>query len=264
MAEGLFRVHRCEVRQVQLGATLKPHGRLVAEKKSPRVKEMDPEQVGIGEQVAVVLKREEETTGIRIADSTGQSVSADVLEGGMVDFTIQGRSRQNEEGNYGVGRILVARLDQDGAGWGELECLGRIDARREEGVDCQAKDDKSRLHIQITRAETDGRVWRTLGETGMSSAELSADSAADALHEAIKRKAIRVPPRDRIQITLALDATETVSHAFGPVLRSFASRYGNWARELNFNGIWLVGPNVALTSRLDEQSEHADDNVPPS
>jgi hypothetical protein len=264
LVERLFRVNRCGARQTKLGETMGLHDRLVVEKKSPRVQESKAEPIGIGEQVSVVLKRGKETTGIRIGDSTGQSVSADILEGDLVGWTIQGRSRQNEEGNYDVAKILVARLNQDGAKWGELECTRQVDARREEGVDCQARYDKSRLCIQITRAETDGRVWKTLAETGTSSAQLSADSAADALHEAIERKARKTTPEDRLQITLALDATETVSHAFGPVLRSFASRHGNWARELKFNGIWLVGPSVALTSRLDGPPEHAHNDLPPS
>ncbi len=104
----------------------------------------------------------------------------------------------------------------------------------------------------MTRAETDRRIWQALSDTGVSSRRLSTDSAADALHKAIEKKAAKIPPPQRPQITLALDATETVSHTFRPVLESFELRYGTWAKELKFNGIWLIGPNIALTSRLDK------------
>jgi len=231
---------------MQVGSSIKPHGRLVAIKISPK------EVKAVNEQVAAIIKREGEITAVRIADSTRQSVSANILPGEIVDFSIQGRSRQNEDGNTDVSNILLARLNLDGANWSDLECPDQVDARNEQGVDCQATDGELRLYIQVTRAEPDGRIWQALGKTGLTSAQIPAEGAADALHKAIEKKAVKIPPSQRGQITLALDATETVSHTFRPVLKSFASRYGSWARELRFNSIWLVGPTVSLTSRLDE------------
>ena len=248
----LLNVVRRKPYQVKVGGTLQPHGRLIALKKSPILPKSETEQIQISEQVTAILRREDEITAIRIADSVGQSVSANILDDGSVDYLIQGKGRQNEEGILGVCRILVARLNCDGANWRNLEDISQVEARQEQGVDCQAKDGKMTLAIQVIRAETDGKVWRKLNQTGKTSAHLYAENAAASLYTAIQKKALRFTPHDRPQITLALDATETASHTFRPVLEAFTLKYLQWARELNFNGIWLVGPTISLTSRLDE------------
>ena len=248
----LLNVVRRKPHQIKVGGTVQPHGRLIALKKPPIKSKSETKQVQVGEQVTAILKREEEITAIRIADSVAQSVSANILDDGSVDYLIQGRSRQNEEGVFKVCRILVERLNRDGANWRNLNDIGQVDAREEQGVDCQAKDGETTLAIQVTRAEIDGKIWKTLNQTGETSAHLSAQDAADSLYAAIQKKAQKIPPRQRPHITLALDATETASHTFGPVLEAFALNHLEWARELKFNGIWLVGPTISLTSRLDE------------
>jgi hypothetical protein len=208
------------------------------------------EQLDLSEQVVAVVRRDH-ITGIRVADSSRQSLAADVLDDGSVDYLIQGRSRQNEEGNLEICRILLDRLNREGGRWRDLRNVAEEGAREERGVDCEARDGDEILAIQVTRAEIEGKVWKRLAQTGETSAKLFAEEAADSLHDAIDKKAKRTPPAQRAEILLALDATETVSHTFEPVLRSFGERYGSWARSLNFRGIWIVGPNVSLTSRLD-------------
>jgi hypothetical protein len=249
----LLDVLRRKPYQLKVGGTIiQPHGRLIALKKSPIKPKSELEQVQVGEQVTAILKRDEEITAIRIADSVGQSVSANILEDGSVDYLIQGKSRQNEEGILEVCKILIERLNRDGANWHDLKDIGQVEARKEQGVDCQAKDGETTLAIQVTRAEIDGKVWKTLNQVGEVSAHLSAKDAANSLYTAIQKKALKIPPRQRPQITLALDATETASHIFGPVLEAFALQHREGARALKFNGIWLVGPTISLTSRLDE------------
>lgn len=252
VVDSFLSISRPRPHQISAGGTIRPHGRLVIVKESLNVSKAVTDQVQIGDNVIAVLRREKEITSVRIADSSRQSISANILEDGSVDYLIRGRSRQNEEGVLEVCEILIERLNQDGAKWKNPKDIGRVEAREEQGIDCQADDGEKSLSIQVIRAEIDSSVWKSLSETGETSARLPAEAAADSLFAAIEKKALRTPKHQRSQITLALDATETVGHTFGPVLKSFASRYRIRAKEFKFNEIWLVGPNVSLTSRLDE------------
>lgn len=236
--------------EIDTGGSIRPTGRLEAMKISKR-KEMTDEREGIGEHVTAIVRTDEEITAIRVADSEGQSVSANVAHDGTVDFSIRGKSRQGEVGVVQVCRILVDCLNQGGARWEGLEAVGDEGGRAEQGIDCEARDSERILKIQVVRAEADAGVWRALAREGQTSGRLSLEQVADSLRRAIEKKATRTPPRDRLTLTLALDATETASHAFERVRDHFLTRHGVWARELGFAGIWLVGPNIALTSQLD-------------
>jgi len=68
---------------------------------------------------AVVDTQGSDTEGIRIVDSTGESVTIDMDKGGRIQSDVYGRSARNEEGNPDVARILIERLNQTGAAWGQ-------------------------------------------------------------------------------------------------------------------------------------------------
>jgi len=209
-----------------------------------RVSDSIPE---IGERI-VLYGSGELTEAIRVSDSEGQSSGADRFENGTVTFAIQGRSRQGEEGNVAICRILIERLNRDGGHWGEPTAV-KDQGRKE--VDCEARSPNGILEIQVTRAETNQQVWRTLSkEREVQAGPQTADQTADALRESIQAKE-NLDKSRRAKLILALDATETASHAFRPVIESFRRRHSERARRLGFGGIWVVGPTADLTSRLD-------------
>ena len=240
--------HQEYLQRVNQEGEIRPTGRLIASK-IVKSNIFDTERVNEG--VTAILRRDDEITAIRISDSTANSVSANVLDNGSIDYSIRGRSRQNEEGIFDVCNILIKRLNRDGASWHDLEDMSQPKAYNEQGIDCQAQDGDKKLQIQVTRAETDQRVWRTLAQTGESSIALPADKASDALRIAIQKKASTIPTSERQQIILALDATETPSYVFQPVIHLFTLNHGEWAKQLRFQGIWLVGPIESLTTQLD-------------
>lgn len=205
----------------------------------------------ITENVTAVLVRQGEVIGIRVADSEATSLAADVNEDRTVQFQIRGKSRQGEEGIPDVCRILIRRLNADGAQWSEPKDLSGFDARMEMGYDCQSRDGGRLLKIQVTRTEERASVWQTLAKTGEVGAILSVQDAANAIRDATDRKASKTPLAERASLVLALDATETASHTFAPVVRDFVVRHGSWAASLGYQAIWIVGPNVTLTSRVD-------------
>jgi len=229
-------------------ATLVAHKFPKGHESPPRPLEVRADDcVRLGERL-VVHGSGELTEAVRVTDSEGQSSAADLYADGAATFAIQGRSRQGEEGNVQICRILIERVNRDGAHWGDPTTVKDL-ARQE--VDCEARDGNEVLEIQVTRAEINEHIWKTLSrDRDVSGGYRTADEAADALRDAIIPKGNMDKSR-RAKLILALDATETASHAFRPVVDSFRRRYGEWARQLCFKGIWVVGPTADLTSRLD-------------
>jgi hypothetical protein len=243
---------RPQVTTKTLDSQITPTSRLIAHKLPQKGTENINEKVSISEQGAVVLKKDEITEAIRISDSKGQSIAADTHSDGSIGFSIQGKSRQGEAGNTEISQILVNHLNRDGANWGKPIDVATIPGRREEGIDCEARDGKKVLKIQVTRAERDPKLWEKLNTLNEVSGNETFEELADALKAAIQAKANKLSSQQRKELILALDATDTPGYAFQPVIDSFHDSYANWAVKLGFEGIWIVGPNETLTSRLDE------------
>jgi hypothetical protein len=237
-----------------LGGQITITSRLIAHKLPRKDIKRTNEEVAIPEQGVVILKKGEVTEAIRISDSKGQSISADTHEDGSVDFSIGGRSRQGEAGVIGVCQTLISRLNQAGASWGNPTDVSTAPGWRVDDVDCIACDGSKFLKIQVTRAERDQKLWKELNTLNEVSKSTTCEELANALKAAIQAKANKISSHQRKELILALDATDLPSHAFQPVIDSFRNRHGNWAVGLGFKGIWVVGPNVTLTSRLDEQA----------
>jgi hypothetical protein len=197
----------------------------------------------------VIEKHGSNTEGIRIEDGMGQSVTIDMDESGKTASHVRGRSPQHEEGNLDVARILIERLNHDGARWGQPRDVSGSSSRGEQGVDCDASDGATTLLIQVTRA-VDYRFWAPLGRTGqVVEAASTPGELADRLKVAIDRK---VTLAGRSDIVLALNARLAVMQALHRVVDEFKMRHGAWARDVGFKAIWVVGPTVGLTRRLDE------------
>lgn len=203
------------------------------------------------ESSVVVMRRKETIIGYRFDDSQGKSIAVDSTPSELV-FNLTGKSRQNEQGIQSVCTILMQKLNHDGAHWQTCTDVSR-ECGKDPEVDCEFSDGANVLRVQVTRAHFERSFWKALTKQKTSSRTLSPESAADILKQSIEAKA-KCPQVQRQRLILALDATETPSHAFEPVIRSFIQRYGHWATSLCYISIWLVGPNVTLTARLDKRS----------
>jgi hypothetical protein len=89
-----------------------------------------------------------------------------------------------------------------------------------------------------------------LGEVGSTFEEVTIEEIADQLRAAITHKE-SVPPSDRGNILLALNALDTPGHAVRRVVDLFRRRHGAEVAGLGFLAIWVVGPTASLTMRLD-------------
>jgi len=240
--------------QLHLEGQVQFHGKLVACKPPTGANTLPPlekranDSLTLTAREAVVAHGQGEgTEAIRLSDDQAQSVAADLLMDGTSNLAIRGKGRRGEEGVKKVCEILIARLNQGGACWSEPKDL----TGPEQGVDYEAHDGTKILKIQVTRAIQDQELWMRLAKAGERTKQYqTADEAADELRDAIKAKE-KIPPGQRKEITLALDATETPGQVFQLVVKSFQGRHGSWSRRLGFGTIWVVGPIAELTFRLD-------------
>lgn len=163
------------------GGTLRPHGRLVAEK-IPRG------QLG--------------ATEARVADDSAasRSSSANVV-GDLTNFTLAGQPPRNKEGGLLPARFVVEALNLAGSRGTPLLVSG--DARPERGVDAMAMDPEGKqLLLQITRPE-EHRIWKLLGRLRVATGSRTPEEHADVLWAAAEHERTRADPR----IVLVLDAT---------------------------------------------------------
>lgn len=209
---------------VEVGGSVSPSGRLVAQKDST-----------------------DGTEAIRVADSQKRT-SATILDASRtLSHTIEGASPRGEADTLDVCRVLVKRLNMDGGQWSEPS---RPEGP-EGGIDCVASDGQQDLHIQVTRAVSNQDTWRQLGQSGSVTINKTIEEAADDLLDRARAKARGIPRDQLSDIFLALDAMDTASHSLNVIVTDFRRRHGHTVRALGFKAVWVVGPLESQTSRLD-------------
>jgi hypothetical protein len=142
-----------------------------------------------------------------------------------------------------------------GEAWNEPHRRERTD-----DTDCEAESAArpggGLLRIQVVRAIADPVVWRTLSEARTLAASHTAEQVADWMADSVKRKRDQIPPRQRGELVLALDAIRLPVCAFDSVVSSVRERHGAFLESTGFQSVWVVGPTEELTKRLDcEQHE---------
>jgi hypothetical protein len=185
------------------------------------------------------------TEAVRITDGQGQESSTDLGPDGSLLTKLTGKSPQGESNSLEVCRILIRRLNENGCGWGEPD----RPPGPEEGVDCIACSAGGKLKIQVTRIAGE-KTWRDLANSGRFDDAHSILEAVSELRKAIRRKEL-IPPCQRKDLVLALDAIDTTEYALRPVVESFRNQYRSEVQGLGFQAIWVVGPLETMTLRLD-------------
>jgi len=195
-------------------------------------------------------KNGDKAIAFRESPRQGLASAADKHEDGSLSFKMTGRSPQGEDDTLSACRVLVDKLNKEGSKWGQP-------SKGDGVVDCRAIDELHRekeLTIQVVRAVVDQRLWRQLRavkeirETAVTKGKLVAQLKGAIEFKADER---RIPKMNRPSLMLAVDATRLPAHAFDDVVEGFHSKWGSWAKTLGFGSVWLVGPSVSLTWRLD-------------
>ncbi len=182
----------------------------------------------------------------------GKAASADRCDDGSFSYTVSGPSPQGEEQSLSACRLLVKKLNSQGATWGEPSLVEVAD------VDCQAfdiTDHKNRLQVQIVQAITDHRLWQRLNAQGsIQVCAMDSKALANQIEVAIKHKDAKIPANARSDLVLLLDATLIPALSFDHVIEEFRSQCGTWVDSLGFAAIWLAGPLDDLVQQLSRNT----------
>lgn len=164
---------------------------------------------------------------------------------GRFRFGLTGKPPRGEQDTLRVCATLVRRLNHNGATWSTPE-------EGDNDVDCISFSKPGlELRIQVVRALSDPTIWNKLADTREVRGDAyTAVDLADDLRSAIEHKASRIPRRQREDLVLALDATRLPAHALDGTVAAFREEHGQWASDLGFQEVWVVGPSLSLTSKL--------------
>jgi hypothetical protein len=157
---------------------------------------------------------------------------------------LDGEPPLHEQDVQQVCDTLREALAQLGAHWNRFSVQPETS-----DVDAVAEDDHGgRLQVQVTRVEHG--AWKEVARTGRAESVETNDRRAAVIWAAIIKKSTRIPPRQRSQLVLVLDAIRTPDYLRNAVIEAFRVHHGDQARNLGFVAIWLVGPTATLTRRL--------------
>lgn len=181
--------------------------------------------------------------------SIPQQSDAIIRPDGTVEAELRGKPSQGESSTLDVCRALTKKLNAGERTWANPE----LAAEERDDCDCTASSIKgdSRLRIQVVRALTDPRIWRSLAASGLHESNQAVVEAAGVLRDSISKKAERIPLVQRLDLILALDALGTSNLALSPVVDAFRVNYGDWCSAFRFKAVWLVGPATEMIERLD-------------
>lgn len=184
---------------------------------------------------------------VSIADEQGKTISVEARPDGSIEFTIKARPPRGEEGTLDICRRLVERLNQEGGHWSGPRDVSAIS----DDADCVARDGEATLRIQVVHAETSGAFWSKLAAAGRLPGSATDRQLADALRATIEHKIARTHLDQRRKLILALRADIAQGHGLLVVRNAFRRAHGEWAKELGFQAIWIVGAGSSLMHRLD-------------
>jgi hypothetical protein len=188
--------------------------------------------------------------GIRVSDSRGWTAAGDIDSGTMSGAHATGAPSQNEDLTLETCRLLVRRLNRDGATWSDPV---ELDQRIGSGVDAEARDTRDpsqHLSMQVVRGEADTDFWKRLQREAHSGlASETAEEAAHRLWTATQRKRLHA----HSGVVLVLNAVRTPWLALPQVVDAFRRLYGQDVRGIGFAAVWIVGASEAFAERLDTQ-----------
>ena len=208
------------------------------------------ETVAVTESQSATRSRDGEVTGVWHADEV--RASSATADGSLVKGQVSGEMSTGESDTPRASEVLRARFDIDHEGTWTTKVVAAVSSDPYPWVDSRLYcDGREAREVQVIRAKITNSLWTSLNHHRLAEVEESYESAAGDLRDAISKKAKYASDEDRKGMDLALDATRVLSHALPAVVRKFRDLHGGWAASLGFKAIWIVGPSVALTTRLD-------------
>lgn len=178
----------------------------------------------------------------------GRRTAAEFNEDDSLTTKIEGPSPQGEELTLAACRIFISSLNSLGANWQEPEFVndGIIDC-----VAVDRNDHLKKISIQCVKGNIRQDIWKKRASNGSYENSENIQETADRIREAIEKKADNILPAIRNDISLALDAALLPGLCFSSVISRLKEQHGEWIKQLGFQSVWIVGPEISLTKRLD-------------
>lgn len=186
------------------------------------------------------------------------STSVNLAADGVITGGVWGNSHENEVNTLNACRVLITRLNQEGSAWGAPVYV-TPDATRP-GLDCIVEDGNgATLCIAVTKAryaeQKRGSRWAVLNRDKHVPINEPTAHAVAALQRAIERQSDDIKASHRAGLLLALDSCQCPEMLLPRVVDAFVTHHGVWAANLGYQAIWLVGPVVSRTYRLDQTAK---------
>ena len=193
----------------------------------------------------VTQERDEDENAERISVGSESFRSTSERSGDNVDQFFRGVPPRGEQDVLQVCRTLRYALKGVGEEWERFRSMPQGDDADAVSMNAQGHE----LRVQVTAVER--RAWRELGRNGTTRSQRSVVDLVEDIHDAIAAKAAKHAPAQRRALVLALDAQRSPAHSQAVVADLFRAERGDWARSLGYHAIWLIGPTVPMSARLD-------------
>ena len=195
--------------------------------------------------MAATTLRDEQPIGFTESHDPSLTRFAGLDPNGTVRLRLLGLAPRNEQDSDVVCKTLVSALAALGQ---QVELKGP----GEQDEDFILIVNGDRIGVQVVRALTCPHFWTQLARKGeVSELNLTIVEAVEALKIAIEHKTI-IPPAQRSNLILLLDAYRLPALVLGPVTNEFKNTQATWAQSLGFYAVYVVGPKAVFVSRLDE------------
>jgi hypothetical protein len=203
-----------------------------------------------------LTERDDRKVGFDESGRAGNTSTA-TSEHGSLSMELTGESSRGEADTLAACERLVAFLNARAKIWAAPEI-----AQPHDDIDCVSAslgNDGSRpLRMQVVRAVSSPELWRELSLQGSARRQLGWAEAAELIRAAIEKKSGVLARSQRAELVLVLDALRLPGLAFDDVVGAFVRDHREWAAELDFRAIYIVGPDPELIFRLDGQGTVAE------
>jgi hypothetical protein len=198
------------------------------------------------------LRRNERTIAFRESERDGRVTWADE-ENNVIITSVTGTSPRGETDTLSVCRTLVRKL---GGFWAEP--VEPVEQNSDD--DCVSRNKSNNgdmLRIQVVRGIVDDGWWHELATSGTNAKSGTAEELADIIVHAVRKKFERTPQAHRAKLVLAVDANRLPGLTLDSVVSCTREKHGKALDAMRFRSVWLVGPSISRTHRLDvERSSH--------
>jgi hypothetical protein len=199
------------------------------------------------------LLYEDEVVGFSESEEEGRASSANVGADGTVTSRVQGTPTEGEEDTLRAAQALYEKFNEDGDNWAPPE-RGPV-GTADDFILRRRNDRFEQLMGQVVRAVVDQDFYRALrGQERHEETSANLADLAQRLRKAIASKSndTRLAPDVRKNLVLVIDATRISALALPRVAMAFKASYREWVVQQGFKEVWLVGPTIRMTSRLDK------------